>query len=153
MCMIIKWQLTTPVGSRQQVLTVAASDNLPALTLNATHRSVRVGDVFQLIANMEGVTWSSSDRKVAVVDANGLVIVTGQGSAVITAKTADGRTASCRVSTSVVVVGIEDVVAGAEEAVKPVYDLQGRRVARDASELGSLRPGIYIVGGRKVLVR
>lgn len=146
-------QLTTPVGSRQQVLTVAASDNLPALTLNATDRSVRVGDVFQLIANMEGVTWSSSDRKVAVVDANGLVIVTGHGSAVITAKTADGRTASCRVSTSVVVVGIEDVVAGAEEAVKPVYDLQGRRVARDASELGSLRPGIYIVGGRKVLVR
>lgn len=146
-------QLTTPVGSRQQVLTVAASDNLPALTLNATDRSVRVGDVFQLIANMEGVTWSSSDRKVAVVDAIGLVIVTGHGSAVITAKTADGRTASCRVSTSVVVVGIEDVVAGAEEAVKPVYDLQGRRVARDASELGSLRPGIYIVGGRKVLVR
>lgn len=147
-------QLITPVGSRQEVVTVTGSaGELPALTLDASNRSVRVGEIFRLTPNMQGVTWSSSDRKVAVVDATGLVIVTGHGSAVITAKTADGRSASCRVSTSVVVVGIEDVVAGTGEALKPVYDLQGRRVARDASELGALRPGIYIVGGRKVLVR
>ena len=46
------------------------------------------------------VSWSSSNTKVAVVDSNGVVYATGVGSAVITAKTADGKTDTCTVTVS-----------------------------------------------------
>ncbi len=50
--------------------------------------------------------------------------------------------------------GIHAVTAESGASVK-VYDLQGRQVAADGSALndGSLAPGIYIVGGKKVIVK
>lgn len=32
-----------------------------------------------------------------------------------------------------------------------VYDLSGRKVANGSSSLGTLRKGVYIVGGKKVV--
>ena len=44
------------------------------------------------------VTWSSSDSKIATVSANGTITGKGVGTAKITAKTAEGKTASCTVT-------------------------------------------------------
>lgn len=76
----------------QEVLTLSAED----IRLNA-------GGSFQLIASVEPegeytVTWSSSDETVAKVDANGLVTAVKSGTAVITASTANGVTAECKVN-------------------------------------------------------
>lgn len=45
------------------------------------------------------VTWTSSDEAVATVDANGLVTALTYGKTVITAKTANGLSASCEIQT------------------------------------------------------
>ena len=44
------------------------------------------------------VTWSSSNAKVASVNANGKVTAKKNGTANITAKTANGKTATCKVT-------------------------------------------------------
>ena len=56
--------------------------------------------------------------------------------------------------------GIEEVQPGAGMMVSPegVYDLQGRRIASgQAAEDGTwrkdVRPGVYIVNGRKIVIR
>ncbi|WP_416341054.1 peptidase M26 [Segatella buccae] len=51
--------------------------------------------------------------------------------------------------------GIGDVTNGTTGADGPVYDLQGRRVADrlDEAARNSLPAGVYIVGGRKVVVK
>ena len=46
----------------------------------------------------EKITWSSSDKKVATVDKNGKVTAKGSGKATITAKTANGKKASCKIT-------------------------------------------------------
>ena len=53
------------------------------------------------VANPEAVpiTWTSSNTDAAVVDANGNVTAVGDGQAVITATSAEGRCASCKVYT------------------------------------------------------
>ena len=50
--------------------------------------------------------------------------------------------------------GVNDIAA-ANNGTFDVYNLQGMRVATaiDAQQLGTLNAGIYIVGGRKVLVK
>ena len=48
--------------------------------------------------------------------------------------------------------GISDVVASTP-GNGSVYDMQGRLVMRDASALGLLAPGLYMVNGRKVNIR
>ncbi len=53
--------------------------------------------------NTSVITYSSSNKKVATVDANGMVCAVGSGTAVITCKAMDGskKTASCKVTVSV----------------------------------------------------
>lgn len=47
--------------------------------------------------------------------------------------------------------GISDVVTDTNEAEQSIYDLQGRRLK--ATEKSDLRRGIYIIGGKKVVVK
>lgn len=48
------------------------------------------------------------------------------------------------------VTAIDSVNAGGTDAHAPVYDLQGRRVG---TALSALRPGVYICGGKKYVVK
>ena len=43
-------------------------------------------------------TWTTSNKKVAIVDENGLVTLKGKGTATITVKTHNGKTAKCKVT-------------------------------------------------------
>jgi hypothetical protein len=56
--------------------------------------------VYPALAGNQQVTWASSDANTATVDANGLVTATSsrKSSAVITARTGDGSTASCELT-------------------------------------------------------
>ena len=68
------------------------------IELNETEAFMYVGDTLQLIANVlpenatnKNVTWTSSDRSVAVVNKSGLVIAIDAGTLTVTAITEDGE--------------------------------------------------------------
>lgn len=71
--------------------------------LDKTNLSLEVGDTATLTATVEpdeasnkNVTWESSNKSVATVDANGLVTAVSAGTATITVTTQDGnKTAAC----------------------------------------------------------
>lgn len=95
------------------------------ITLSSAQENIHVGDSLTLKATVEpsdsldAVTWSSSDSKVATVDANGKVTAIGAGKATITAK-AGNQTATCEVT----VYEVEsDVEAPIIDTSKPVDEV------------------------------
>ena len=64
--------------------------------ITKTTRTLQVGETLKLIAS-EDVTWSSDKKSVATVDADGNVTAIAKGTAEITAKTADKRSATVTV--------------------------------------------------------
>ena len=77
------------------------------ITLNKTTLNITEGDSETLTvtyapedADDRSVTWTSSDTKIATVDANGKVTAIGVGTAIITATSMNGKTAQCAVVVS-----------------------------------------------------
>lgn len=139
---------------------------------------LKPGDKVQLTATVapETVTlnelfWISSDPSVASVDNNGLVTYHGQPSVgakaagdmpscVITARTlySDGPVAEVTISSNGMQTGVEETVWGGNEDVErpnDIYNLQGMLIKRDATadDVKALTPGLYIIGGKKVVVK
>lgn len=82
-----------------------AASNAPSkVKLNKTKLSLKKGASKKLKYSFtpsdakSTVTWSSSNKKVAKVSSSGKVTATGYGSAVITVKTSNGKTATCKVT-------------------------------------------------------
>ena len=77
-----------------------------SITLNQTTASLKKGETLTLTATVapsdaanKSVTWSSGNTSVATVSTSGVVTAVGEGTAVITVKTADGgKTATCTVA-------------------------------------------------------
>lgn len=75
-----------------------------SVTLNKTTTSIKVGANETLTATvtpegaLQTVTWSSSDDTKATVDASGKVTAVAEGTATITAKTANNKSATCTVT-------------------------------------------------------
>ena len=88
--------------------------NVTGVSLNQTTLSMSKGDTFTLVgtvsptnATNQNVSWSSDNTAVATVDENGLVTAVGGGSTYIRVTTEDGsKTASCKVTVNVPVIGI-----------------------------------------------
>ena len=106
----------TPIGNGEATITAEANGYtatctvkvttaVSGITLDKTELLMKVGDSpVTLVAKVtpddatdKTVTWSSSNVKVATVDANGKVTAVGNGEATITA-TAGGKTATCKLS-------------------------------------------------------
>ena len=86
---------------------VACNQNNPTpgpepveFSINKTELTMNVGETFELVVNMDA-TWSSSNTEVATVQQGamiGTVKALKAGEAVITATTADNKTATCKVT-------------------------------------------------------
>ncbi len=81
--------------------------SVSSIKLNATSITLKNVRSYKLIATInptnatnKNVTWSSSNTKVATVDANGNVSAVGAGTATIAAKSNNGKTATCKVTVS-----------------------------------------------------
>lgn len=93
------------------------STEVTSVTLNKSVLSLEVGKTGKLSATVlpnsatnKSVTWSSNNEAVATVIANGTVTAHKAGTAVITARTANGKSASCTVT----------VTGGTTEPTEPV---------------------------------
>ena len=90
----------------QCVVVVGRKPNpVTSITLNKTTLNITEGDIETLTvtyapedADGRSVSWTSSDTKIATVDANGKVTAIGVGTAIITATSANGKTAQCSVA-------------------------------------------------------
>ena len=68
------------------------------LELDKSSISLGVGESYQLVTKCTALTWTTSNKNVASVSAGGVITAKGNGTAVITAKSISGRTASCTVT-------------------------------------------------------
>ena len=98
------------------------------VTLNKTKAELPVNQTLQLKATLPKKTasqikWSTSDKKVATVDGNGLVTAIAVGKATITAQTFNGKKATCVVTVreETEVDRMDDIIDGTEDLDKEDY--------------------------------
>ncbi|MBQ7862017.1 MAG: Ig-like domain-containing protein [Clostridia bacterium] len=104
----------TADGAFKASCTVNVIQYVEKITLDATSVSLQAGKSKTLTAKVSPstatftkVNWSSSNTKVATVDANGVVKALAGGSAVITAKSLDGNaTATCKINVTQPATGV-----------------------------------------------
>ena len=85
-----------------QVVPTSVALNKTTLTLDIGKTSNLRATVYPSNASNKKCTWSSSNTRVATVDSNGKVTAKQVGTATITVKTANGKTASCNVTVQAV---------------------------------------------------
>lgn len=111
--------------------------------------------VFPAEANNPTLSYTSSDPAVATVNEAGEVTGITEGTTVITVAATDGSGISTKVNITVAGGSGVDSVEVGEPAKVDVYNLTGVCVARGIapSEIYDLPKGVYIAGGKKILVK
>ena len=100
----------TTVNGLSASCTVSVKEVYPkSVLLNKTSADIVVGETLTLTATVspnnatdKTIRWTSSDKSVAAVNSEGLVIGEGIGTATITATTVNGLTASCTVNVQII---------------------------------------------------
>lgn len=89
-----------------------------SITLNASTKSIAKGGTFQLTATItpsnatnKTITWTSSAPTIASVSSSGLITGLKSGTATITAKTNNNKTATCAVTVTAIVKTPTNLVA------------------------------------------
>lgn len=141
-------------------------DDIVGVTISPTTATMKVGETMSILAApipgnvFVTLDWESSDEEVATVDQEGNVTAIAIGEVEITAY-AGAQYSSCIITVEENEGGdnggdvgsVSSVVTEIENA--NVYNTQGSLVLRNANAdaLRSLIPGIYIVNGKKIVVR
>ena len=100
------------------------------------------------------IDWTSSNPEVATIDRGLITFLSKEGETVFGASTESGLKASSP-SMSEETSAIGDVIAPETNRPNDIYNLQGICLKRNATEddVKALRPGFYIIGGKKVIVK
>ena len=132
------------------------------ITLNVNELSLEIGDTYQLTAEVlpedatdQTILWESSNSDIVKVDEKGLLTALSEGTSTITAKSADGN---CEVSCLVTVtseVGSVDAIGSCPRGVYIIYNLQGIKIleSEDVDKVKQLPSGVYIVNGKKLIIK
>lgn len=120
---------STADSFKQYVATVTAA----SVTLNKTSNSMTAGDLYQLTATVlpanttnKAITWSSSNTAVATVSSAGKVKAVKAGTATITAKTSNGKTATCKITVSNAVSGTDTAQPDQEALYNKLFDINNK---------------------------
>lgn len=127
-----KRDTTTPADVKVSRITLSASTGL-ALTKGQTQKLTAT--VAPANATNQAVTWKTSDKNVATVSENGLVTAVGGGDATITCTAKDGSNvkATCKVTVTVPVSGIQLSQTGAALTVGDTLTLTKTIYPSDAT--------------------
>ncbi len=150
--------ITAKAGGRQATCVVTVEKRYIPVTdiiLNYTEVELKVGEKVTLSATVlpenadnKVITWSSSDVRVATISRK-VVKAVAEGTAIITAKTAD-FSATCVVTVKTDT-GIDQV--DGETPTLMIYDVSGRPIRLNAKSTQELDPGVYIINGQKTVVK
>ena len=123
------------------------SITLPEIETVAVNKTITLTPTIEPADAVTELTWESDDETIAKVTSSGMVMGIKTGAAIITVRTSNGLKAECFVIVEDPT-GIKDVKADSRANV-PVYTVSGQKVT------GSLKgkKGVYIVGGKKVVVK
>ena len=151
--------ITANAGGRKATCVITVQKRYIPVTdiiLNYTEVELKVGEKVTLSATVlpenadnKAVTWSSSNVKVATI-ARKIVTAKAEGTTIITAKT-DDYSVTCVVTVKAVDTGIDQT--SDEGPLLMIYDITGRPVRLNVKSTQGLDPGIYIINGRKTVVR
>ena len=148
-CTVDKKGNVKGVGKGTAVITVVTANDLMAtatvqvkaapgkIKLSEKKITIAVDEEFLLTyeipeSSMGSVTWSSSNKKVAVVDSEGNVKAVGAGTANIVAKTHNGKKATCKVT-----------VKAAPEWLRSEYEEVTVGIGQQVEDLFSIPKGSY----------
>ena len=127
------------------------------IALDKTTAELTEGETLTLTATVspedatdKTVAWTSSDEAVVKV-VNGVVSALKTGKATITATSGD-VSATCEI-TVIPVTGINGVIYSDGYAAGNVYTVAGNLVCRKGEKLSNLPKGLYIVDGKKIVVK
>ena len=132
------------------------------INLNVNELSLEIGDTYQLTAEVlpEDATdltifWESSNQDCVSVDENGLLTALSEGTATVTARSADGN---CETSCLVTVTSVDDsvdTIGSCVGGVYTVYNLQSIKILEsdDSDKVKHLPNGVYIVNGKKLIIK
>ena len=158
--------ITATCGEATATCKVSVSPVLPTeITLNISNVTLNTEETIGLEAIVEpenatevALTWASSDKAIATVDAVGNVTAIAPGTATITVSTSNGITSSCTITVLAKQSGIDIVnddsmalvvVDGSDIVVRTraeVYNVTGVCIAvSDGGRINSLPHGLYIV--------
>ncbi len=143
---------TVMVYVKREVIPVETVTISPeSLTIKMNEESDLTVEIYPANATDKTITWTSSNIFVASVE-NGHVNGISMGLCTITAMAPSGAFSVCDVRVNDLN-SVDGIISEGERA--NVYDLSGRLVIADADAeaLGTLAPGIYIVNGRKLVVK
>ena len=124
------------------VCTINVVTNVTGISLDSNKLSLRKGETYQFVATLlpegasdPGLEWTSSNTDVATVNSQGVVKAIAGGSTVITAKTPNGKLATCSVTVSSPVTGVsldrEEIVLNINQADQLIVSI----LPEDASDL------------------
>ena len=128
---------TTEDGNKQAICKVTVTDSeATGISLNKTKETIANKEELEIISNVSGenqnVTWETSNSVIAKISKteNNKITVTGEkaGTATITAKTEDGKTATCEITVVYPVAGItinegsESIVVGSKTLLSSVLE-------------------------------
>ena len=115
----IQWVMYDGSKQERKVVLSDENGNIPLIDINISESemTIKEGESVTLTTTCypdnttfsKKITWSSSDTNVATVDANGTVTAKSAGTAIITAKTENGKTASCTVTVEKKLIPITEV--------------------------------------------
>ena len=114
-----------------QVVPTLVSLNKTTLTLDTGKTSNLKATVYPSNAANKKCTWSSSNTSVATVDSNGKVTAKKAGTATITVKTSNGKTATCKVTVSLPapqITGLSNTTGGIKISWNKVDGAYGYRL-------------------------
>lgn len=128
------------------------------ILLNKTAATMVVGETLQLTATVfpseaiDDISWYSNRENIAQVSQTGLVTAISKGNANIRVYCGGEYGSICEIEV-LENSGLEDVFPDKEEPIV-VYNLQGLRLNITSTEhLSQLPAGIYLVNGKKVIVK
>ena len=131
-----------------QVSPTSVKLNKTSLTLEKGKSETLTATIAPTNATVKTVTWTSSDSKVASV-VNGKVIAKAKGTATITAKTANGKTAACKVTvTEPVTTIIMGYLMKVGTTAELYVDVTGSATANDVKWYSSNSKVISVVKGK-----
>ena len=127
--------------------TTPISITLPEIETVAVNKTIKLTPTIEPADAVTELTWASDDETIAKVTSSGMVAGIKAGTAIITVRTSNGLKAECFVIVEDPT-DIEGVKADGRTDV-PIYTVSGQKVT------GSLKgkKGVYIVGGKKVVIK